>query len=91
MPRQKRIEYEGAIYHIMSRGDHREHIVDENSDRALWVTTLGEACVKCDWQVHAYSLLTNHFHLVMETPLGNLVEGMKWFPGVYTCRFNRRH
>jgi putative transposase len=67
----------------MSRGDHRENIVRGNSDRALWVTTLGEACVKCDWQMHAYSLLTNHFHLVLETPLGNLVEGMKWFLGTY--------
>ena len=91
MPRQIRIEYEGAIYHVMSRGDHRENIVRGNYDRRMWVTTLGEACTKCDWEVHAYSLMSNHFHLVVETPLGNLVSGMKWFLGTYSIRFNTRH
>lgn len=91
MPRQIRIEYEGAIYHVMNRGDHRENIVRGNADRKLWITTLGEACTKCDWEVHAYSLMSNHFHLVVETPLGNLVTGMKWFLGTYSIRFNTRH
>jgi len=53
--------------------------------------TLGEVCAKTDWQVHAYCLMGNHFHLVVETPAGNLVAGMKWFLGTYTSRFNRRH
>jgi putative transposase len=75
----------------MSRGDHRENIVRGNYDRRMWVTTLGEACTKCDWEVHAYSLMSNHFHLVVETPLGNLVSGMKWFLGTYSIRFNTRH
>lgn len=91
MPRQLRIEYEGAIYHLMSRGDRREDIVRAEADRELWVKTLGEACLKCDWQVHAYCLMSNHFHLVLETPLANLVRGMKWFLGTYTIRFNARH
>jgi putative transposase len=91
VPRQIRIEYPGAIYHVMSRGDHREAIVHGDGDRALWLKTLGEVCAKCDWQVHAYCLMTNHFHLVVETPLANLVIGMKWFLGTYTVRFNSKH
>ena len=91
MPRQIRIEYEGALYHVMSRGDHREAIVQDEKDRAMWIHTLAGACTKCDWQVHAYCLMTNHFHLVMETPSANLVSGMKWLLGTYTVRFNRRH
>jgi len=91
VPRQIRIEYPGAIYHVMSRGDHREPIVQGDADRELWLKTVGEACAKCDWQVHAYCLMTNHFHLVVETPVANLVSGMKWFLGTYTVRFNTRH
>jgi putative transposase len=91
VPRQIRVEYEGAIYHVMSRGDRRENIVHGDADRELWLKTLGEACAKCDWQVHAYCLMNNHFHLVVETPLGNLVTGMKWLLGTYTVRFNARH
>jgi REP element-mobilizing transposase RayT len=52
---------------------------------------LGEACCKTDWQVHAYCLMNNHFHLVVETPNANLVAGMRWFLSTYTSRFNRRH
>jgi REP element-mobilizing transposase RayT len=91
VPRQIRIEYPGAIYHVMSRGDRREAIVCGDADRELWLKTLGEACAKCDWQVHAYCLMTNHFHLVVETPRANLVKGMKWFLGTYTVRFNSVH
>ena len=75
----------------MSRGDRREAIVSSDADRELWIGTLGEACAKCDWQVHAYCLMSNHFHLVVETPQANLVAGMKWFLGTYTVRFNTRH
>src|SRR5437773_9052147 len=91
MPRQLRIEYEGAIYHVLNRGDRREPIFKEDQDRELFLATLGEVCAKTDWQVHAYCLMGNHFHLVVETPAGNLVAGMKWFLGTYTSRFNRRH
>src|SRR6476646_4953005 len=91
MPRQPRIEYDGAIYHVMSRGDRREAIVRDDEDREMFVKILEEACAKTDWQVHAYCLMSNHFHLVLETPRANLVAGMKWMLGVYTSRFNRRH
>ena len=91
MPRQLRIEYPGAIYHVMNRGDRREPIFEDDTDRQRFVAALGEVCAKMDWQVHAYCLMTNHFHLVVETPAANLVAGMRWFMGTYTARFNRRH
>ena len=91
MARKLRIEYPGAIYHVMNRGDRREAIFHDDRDRELFVATLAEACGKAEWQVQAYCLMGNHFHLVVETPKGNLVAGMKWFLGTYTARFNRRH
>ena len=91
MPRQLRIQYEGAIYHVMSRGDRREEVFRDNADRNRFLETLGRACGKTGWQAHGYCLMLNHFHLVLETPKPNLVAGMKWFLGTYTSRFNRRH
>jgi REP element-mobilizing transposase RayT len=75
----------------MNRGDRREAIFNDDFDRQRFVATLGEACLKTDWQVHAYCLMHNHFHLVLETPAANLVAGMRWFLSTYTARFNRRH
>src|SRR5215467_13711278 len=75
----------------MNRGDRREKIFKDDADRYRFLKTLGEACEKTGWQVHAYCLMSNHFHLVVETPQPNLVAGMKWFLGTYTSRFNRRH
>src|SRR3989454_2896165 len=86
-----RLEYPGAIYHLMTRGDRREAIFRDDYDRQRFLETLAEACAKTDWQVHAYCLMSNHFHLVVETPQANLVAGMKWLLGTYTGRFNRRH
>jgi len=91
MPRKLRVEYPGAIYHVMNRGDRREPIFRDDADRKLFLATLGECCGKTDWQVHAWCLMLNHFHLVVEAPKANLVAGMKWFLGTYTARFNRRH
>jgi len=91
MPRTLRIEYPGAIYHLLNRGDRREDIFLDDWDRGLFLRTLGDACDKTDWQVHAYCLMRNHFHLVAETPRANLSAGMQWFLGTYTVRFNRRH
>ena len=85
MPRPLRIEYPGAIYHLMSRGDHSEPIFRDDIDRRLFIKTLGQVCEKTG------CLMGNHFHLVAETPQPNLVQGMKWFLGTYTSRFNRRH
>ncbi len=91
MARKLRVEYPGAIYHVMNRGDRREEIFRDDQDRERFLETLGEVCAKTGWRVHAVCLLGNHFHLVVETPQGNLVTGMKWFLGTYTARFNRRH
>ena len=91
MPRRLRIQYPGAIYHVMSRGDRREDIFKDDEDRERFLAALGEACGKTEWQIHAWCLMRNHFHLVIETPQANLVAGMKWLLGVYTKRFNIRH
>jgi REP element-mobilizing transposase RayT len=86
-----RVEYAGAIYHVMNRDGHREDIFRDEEDRRRFLSTLGQACEKTEWQAHAYCLMRNHFHLVMETPRPNLVAGMKWLLGVYTKRYNIRH
>ena len=91
MARKLRVEYPGAIYHVMNRGNRREAIFRDEADRQRFVETLGEACARSGWQVHAYCLMSNHFHLVVETPQPTLVAGMKWLLGTYTGRFNRRH
>jgi len=91
MARKLRVEYPGAVYHVMNRGDRREPIFHDAADREQFLATLGEACQKAAWEVHAFCLMPNHFHLVVETPQGNLVAGMQWLLGTYTGRFNRRH
>ena len=91
MARKLRVQYPGAIYHVMNRGDHSETVFRDTHDHGLFLTTLAEACGKTDWQVHSYCLISNHFHLVLETPCANLVAGMKWLLTAYTCRFNRKH
>lgn len=91
MARKLRVEYPGAIYHVMNRGDRREEIFVTDQDRNLFLETLGEVCARTGWRLFAYCLMPNHFHLVIETPRANLVAGMKWFLGTYTSRFNRRH
>jgi putative transposase len=89
--RKLRIEFAGAVYHVMNRGDRREEIFKDGADRELFLETLAESCTKTGWEVHAFCLMPNHFHLVVETPQPNLVAGMKWLLGTYTARFNRRH
>jgi putative transposase len=91
MARKLRVQYPGAVYHVMNRGDRREAVFSDDQDRLSFLDTLGEACEKTDWQVHAWCLMGNHFHLISETPRGNLVAGMQWLLGVYTNRFNHRH
>ncbi|MBC8205830.1 MAG: transposase [Kiritimatiellaeota bacterium] len=91
MPRKPRIEYAGAVYHVMSRGNHQDAIYRDNKDRETFLDTLGEACAKTGWLVHAFVLMGNHYHLLLETPHANLVVGMKWLQGTYTQRFNARH
>ena len=86
MPRRLRLEYAGAIYHVLNRGDRREPVFLDDEDRQKFLKTLGEAATKTGWQVHAYCLMPNHYHLVLETPNANLVAGMKWLRSAYTSR-----
>lgn len=91
MPRKARVEYAGAVYHVIDRGDRQEVIYRDAADRELFLKTLGQACGRTGWQVHSYVLMGNHYHLLLETPEANLCAGMKWLQGVYTIRHNARH
>jgi REP element-mobilizing transposase RayT len=85
------VEYPGAIYHVTSRGDQRDDIFLDDLDRHDFIRALAEACQKTGWQVRAYCLMRNHYHLVLETPDANLVSGMAWLQSTCTIRLNNRH
>lgn len=91
MARPLRIEFPGALYHVTSRGDRREPIYDGDEDRRLFLTTLAEVVRRMNWLCYGYCLMTNHYHLIIETPDGNLAKGMRQLNGVYTQASNRRH
>jgi putative transposase len=91
MPRAPRIEYEGALYHVMCRGDRWEAIFKDNKDRRNFLETLGETCERSGFVIYSYVLMRNHYHLLLETPEANLVAGMGWFQSTYTARYNARH
>jgi putative transposase len=91
MARPLRIEYDGALYHVTSRGNERKAIFKDDGDRELFLTTLWKVSERFHWLCHAYCLMGNHYHLVIETPDGNLSKGMRQLNGVYTQAFNRRH
>lgn len=91
MARPLRIEYDGALYHVTSRGNERKPIFKDDGDRELFLTTLWQVSERFHWLCHAYCLMGNHYHLVIETPDGNLSKGMRQLNGVYTQTFNRRH
>lgn len=91
MARKARVEFAGALYHALDRGDRQEAIFRDAVDQTRFLATLGEACARTGWRVHAFVLMTNHYHFMVETPQPNLVAGMRWFQTTYTVRFNRRH
>lgn len=91
MARSVRIEYPGAYYHVMARGNRRGTIFFDEDDRRFFLNCLGEACEKTGWGVHAWVLMSNHYHLFLETPEPNLVDGMKWLQNTVTRRHNVRH
>ena len=90
MARPVRIEYAGAVYHVMARGNHGRPIFADDLDRKAWLNTLGQACEKTGWRIHAWVLMRNHYHLLVETPEANWVAGMKWLQGTYTQRYSSR-
>ena len=91
MPRSIRIEYPGALYHVMARGNRRERIYHDDDDRRFFLQALAQACEMTGWRVHAWVLMGNHYHLLIQTPEANLVSGMKWLQNTYTRRFNIHH
>ncbi len=91
MTRPIRIEFSGALYHVTSRGDRRESIYEDDVDRLSFLQLLGQVVEEWNWICHAYCLMTNHYHLLIETPDGNLSKGMRHLNGVYTQASNRRH
>ena len=91
MTRPLRIEFPGAIYHVTSRGNGRRKIFLDDEDREAFLTTLAWVVERFGWICHAYCLMDNHFHLLLETPNANLSRGMRQLNGVYTQGFNRRH
>ncbi|MDT8376083.1 MAG: transposase, partial [Mariprofundaceae bacterium] len=91
MARPLRVEYPGAIYHVTSRGNAQSDIYLDDSDRESFLLTLSEVVSRFGWACHAYCLMSNHYHLVIETPKANLAQGMRQLNGIYTQRFNRVH
>lgn len=91
MARPLRIEFSGAVYHITSRGNAREKIYLEDEDYAGFLDCLCAVVKRFNWKLHAYCLMSNHYHLLIETPEGNLSRGMRQLNGTYTQQFNRRH
>ena len=91
MSRPLRMEYAGALYHVTSRGDRQEDSYEEDADPRLFLSVLGDVCISYNWVCHAYCLMSNHYHLVIETPDANLSKGMLQLSGDYTRQFNRAH
>ncbi len=91
MARPLRIEFSGALYHITARGNAGQDIFLDARDSRRFLNLLGEVATRCRWRCTAYCLMTNHYHLVVETPAPNLSHGMRQLNGRYTQAFNFRH
>ncbi len=91
MARPLRLEFSGALYHITSRGDRQEDIYENDDDRKAFLSILESVCETYNWVCHAYCLMSNHYHLLIETPDASLSRGMRQLHGVYTQAFNRAY
>ena len=91
MARPLRIEFPGAVYHVTSRGNQRNNIFVDDEDRETFLNIVAHAAKRHNWSCHAYCLMDNHYHMLIETPDGNLSKGMRQLGGVYTQAYNRRH
>jgi len=89
MARKVRIEYAGALYHVLNRGNFRSWIFESDGARKSFLKCLDQCCEAKGWRLHAWVLMGNHYHLCLETPEPNLVDGMKWLQSTYSNRFNR--
>ncbi|MDO8539047.1 MAG: transposase [Opitutaceae bacterium] len=91
MARKFRLQYAGALYHVINRGNYRSDVFKTDGAKEAFLDCLGEACEKTGWHVHGFIVMRNHYHLALETPDPNLVEGMQWLQSTYANRFNRFH
>lgn len=91
MSRPIRIEFPDALYHVTARGDRREDIFEDDQDRRTFLATLEKVITQFNWTCYAWCLMDNHYHLLIQTPDGNLSKGMRQLNGVYTQASNRRH
>lgn len=91
MARPLRLEFAGALYHVTARGDRQEAIYEDDTDRNAFLSIFEDVCDTYHWVCHAYCLMDNHYHLLVETPDANLSRGMRQLNGVYTQTFNRAH
>ena len=91
MARPLRIEFAGALYHVTARGNARGDIYTHDDEREKYLELLGNACKRFDWYCHAYCLMSNHYHLLIETNAPTLSKGVKYLNGTYTQYFNRRN
>lgn len=89
MARRPRIEFAGAIYHVLNRGNYRADLFDSAGAAQAFVECLFQTCERMRWRLHAYSVMRNHYHLAIETPQGNLVTGVHWLQSTFGNRFNR--
>ncbi|HVS54526.1 MAG TPA: transposase [Opitutaceae bacterium] len=89
MARKLRLEFPGACYHVINRGNYRSWVFRDEKTKAAFETCLFKACGRCQWRLHAFVIMGNHYHLAVETPLGNLVAGMQWLQATFANRFNR--
>ena len=91
MPRRLRLQFEGTIYHVMSRGNARQDIVQEDHDRHQFLELLAAQVARTRWEIIYFVLMTNHFHLLVRTPLPNLAAGMQWLLSAYAKAMAVRH
>ena len=82
MPRKQRIEYPGAVYHVISRGNYRMDLFAHANTAEAFERTIFEAVERCGWRLYAYVIMSNHYHLAIETPEPNLVTGMRWLQSI---------
>ena len=89
MARKLRLQYEGAVYHVINRGNYRRDVFETADKAKAFEECLFEAAERMGWRLQAYALMRNHYHLAVETPQPNLVEGMHWLQSTFATRFNR--
>ncbi|VGO15894.1 hypothetical protein PDESU_04482 [Pontiella desulfatans] len=89
MPRKLRIEYPGATYHVISRGNYRKDLFGDRGTCESFESAIFETADRCGWKLFAYVIMRNHYHLAVETPEANLVDGMRWLQSTFATRFNR--